>query len=275
MKQYKVLTTILIVIIFVLLAYTYGVRIYTRRQQNVIQDVVADIFTSSVTLDEEIPDINNADVSSELEKLDEIEVVDEIDEERITREKFQALQEEFNNEDIVGYLRINGTTIDYPVVQYSDNQYYLNHDLYKNKSYTGSIYLDFENNLSGDDYNTVIYGHNYREDIMFHSLRYYKTKSFYDEHKYIEYSTLFEDYIFEIFSVYETAVDFPYITVLFQDENSFYDLSRQFKEKSIYDTGVELTKEDKVITLSTCTSSPIDGDRRLVIHGKLIPKENN
>lgn len=179
------------------------------------------------------------------------------------------LIDEFGNEDIKGYLNIDGTTINYPVVQTTDNEFYLHYDVYKEKSVAGSIYLDYENNIEIIDYNTVIYGHNMREDIMFHSLRNYNDQGFYEEHKYIEFTTLHNDFVYEIFSVYTASIDFPYINVVFESEEEFYKISKQFKENSIYDTGVEIDKHDKIITLSTCTPNS-DADKRFVVQGKLI-----
>lgn len=186
------------------------------------------------------------------------------------REKFVKMIEEFGNEDIKGYLEIEGTTIEYPLLQSDDNEFYLEHDIYKNESVAGSIYLDYENDIEKLDYNIVIYGHNMKSDIMFHDLRYYSDETYCQEHPYIEYSTLYHDYIYEIFSVYETSVDFPYITVLFDSDEAFYELSSQFKDRSMYEIDVDLNDSDKVITLSTCTSFSINSDKRFVVQGKLV-----
>lgn len=188
----------------------------------------------------------------------------------VPREKFVKLMEAFDNEDIKGYIKIEGTSIEYPVLQSQDNEFYLEHDIYKNESKAGSIFLDYENDIKKLDYNTVIYGHNMKADIMFHDLRYYSSEKYWEEHPYIEYSTLYNDYVYEIFSVYETSIDFPYITVLFDSDESFYQLSTQFKSNSIYETGVALDVTDKVITLSTCPSFSLASDRRFVVQGKLI-----
>ncbi len=256
MKKHTTLKYTSFLILTIVLMYIHIDRNNTANNQTYIQNTASDIFNSNI--------IKASEIEVEQNK------VAETNPEPIIREQFLLLREEFNNNDIVGYLSIENTSIDYPVVQYSDNFYYLEHDLYKNKSNAGSIYLDFENDLTGNDYNTVIYGHNMRDNIMFHDLRYYNAKSFYDEHKYINYSTLYNDYVYEIFSVYETSIDFPYITVNFDSEESFYTLSKQFKEKSIYNTNVNLEPSDKVITLSTCTSLSLDSDKRFVVHGKLI-----
>jgi len=184
------------------------------------------------------------------------------------------LREEYGNDDIIGRLYIEGTSIDYPVTQYEDNEFYLDYDINKKTNVTGWIFLDYENDVYKDDKNMVIYGHNMKQDIMFHALRNYADEDFYDKHKYIVFDTLYDKYTWEIFSFYRAHTDFYYIQVIFKDEEDFYSLASQMKDLSIYETGVGITRDDRILTLSTCTNET--DDTRFVLNAKLIenPTEN-
>jgi SrtB family sortase len=185
---------------------------------------------------------------------------------------FVNLRQQYDNDDIVGYLKIEGTTIDYPVTCYTDNERYLHWDINKKESVAGWVFMDFENDVTTDDYNTVIYGHNMRSEIMFHDLRYYQDKDYFNEHRYIVFDTLYEYRVYEVFAFYSTNYDFPYITVRFDTEEAFLDLVAQMKEKSWFNTGVEIGSGDRILTLSTCTN--ITEDTRFVVHArKLAPDE--
>lgn len=253
----KKIRYLLVFIILIFLAYFTYARLEEKNSQQRIQKISQEIVYK---VDERV-------------KEDEILPSQEVSESSVIKEndKILKLREEFENKDIVGYLSINDTTIDYPVLQTADNEFYLNHDAYSNESKAGSIFLDYENNIEILDYNTVIYGHNMHDDIMFHSLRNYIDEAYFREHKVINFTTLYNEYVYEIFSVYETDVDFPYITVLFNSNEEFYELSSQFKEKSIYETNININENDKIITLSTCSYfSGINSNKRFVVQGKLI-----
>lgn len=195
----------------------------------------------------------------EAEIIDEPETIDQ---------RLLTLREQYNNDDIVGFISIEGTSIDYPVLHSSDNNFYLYRNLSKQYSVAGSIFLDYENNIELEDKNTILYGHNMNADIMFHSLRYYQDKDFYEKHKYIKFNTLYGNYVWEIFSFYRTTTDFYYIQVIFEDDEEFEGLLNEMKERSLYDTGVIVTKEDRILTLSTCTNET--DDTRFVINARLI-----
>ena len=193
------------------------------------------------------------------------------------RPAFEALRAEYNNDDIMGYLRIEGTSVDYPVLQWEqskqlkDNRYYLTLDINGKPSVAGSIYLDYENDVALEDRNTIIYGHNMNADIMFHSLRFYADENYYKTHPIITFNTIYDDYTWEIFSFYRTSTDFYYTQVNFQDDAEFDALLKEMKSRSIYDTGIEVTTEDRILTLSTCTNDP-HNDTRFVVNARLVQK---
>lgn len=180
---------------------------------------------------------------------------------------FLELREKFNNEDIVGFLKINDTRISYPVVHGTDNSFYLNHDISKKENVAGSIFMDADNSVDDFSQNTIVYGHNMKDQSMFHNVRYYITdENFYSLHKYITFKTLYEDTKWEIFSFYSTGTDFDYIQTNFSSD----EFLQEIKNKSIYETGVYITPQDKILTLSTCKNDAADS--RYVIHAKLIER---
>jgi|GEM_PF-2317784 len=194
--------------------------------------------------------------------------------ERPVLQSIQSIREYYGNDDIVGYLVVPGTEINQPIVQYTDNDFYLHRDLYKVTQNYGAIFMDYENDVSKEDKNIILYGHNMKQKIMFHELRYYNNLSYYNEHKYAVLTTLYDTLVWEIFACYEVNVnDFYYIQVKFGSDDKFYELASEMKERSTFDTGVEITKEDRVLTLSTCTNK--NPDTRIVVNAKLITNSDD
>lgn len=182
--------------------------------------------------------------------------------------KIAELRREFSNDDIVGFLTIEGTEINYAVVQSDDNEFYLNHDLYGSKSVSGSIFMDYENSAGLFDDNTIIYGHNMADGSMFHNLRYYADKKYFDSHPFVYLTTPYEETVWEVFAVYKTNVDFNYIQTSFEDRAQFSSFIAQMTEKSIHDAGVRVEATDKILTLSTCSGQ--SGNNRFVLNAKLL-----
>ena len=183
-------------------------------------------------------------------------------------EESLALSLKYN--DVVGWIKIPGTSIDTPVFQSKDNARYLRHDRENNNTKWGETFLDYRNNIDEmeDRKNFIIYGHNTTEDSWFTPIMNYTDEKFYEKHKFIEFSTTNENYKWEIFTAYKTTVDFFYIDTKFADKDEYFNFISLCKSKSIYDTGVEITKDDTILTLSTCEYSQVDG--RFVIQAKLV-----
>lgn len=176
-----------------------------------------------------------------------------------------------NYQDAVVWLKIPGTSIDTPVFQSTDNDRYLRKDRDNLETRWGENFLDYTcnvNKIGEIMQHYIIYGHNTEVDTRFTPLLNYKNKEFYDKHKQIEFVTLRSKYQFEIFSVYKTTTDFYYIDTEFEKEEEYEAFLNTIKEKSDYDTGVQITKEDTILTLSTCDYSVDSG--RYVVHAKLV-----
>jgi sortase B len=174
------------------------------------------------------------------------------------------------NSDVYGWLKVNNTNIDYPVVKTDDNSYYLKHNLYKENDKNGWIFMDFRNSTSSElSKNTIIYGHNmYYSGVMFGTL--YKTyqKSWYsnESNQIITFNTLYKNMKFQIFSIYKIPKTSDYLIVNFNDDDEFLDFVKMIKDRSITDFNVDVSASDKILTLSTCTGN----NARLVIHAKLM-----
>lgn len=153
------------------------------------------------------------------------------------------------NKDIIGWIYSEDTPINYPVVQSNDNNYYLRRLIDGSYNMAGSIFMDYRNTSNLSDSNTIIYGHNMKNDMMFGTLEKYKNQDYYNNHKEIYYFTPEKKYKIELVSGFTTSVD-----------SEIYDFSKfninkvnEFIKKSNFNSEVLLSKDDKFITLSTCS----------------------
>lgn len=174
--------------------------------------------------------------------------------------------------DAIAWLKVPGTNIDTPVYQASDNARYERNDRDGNKTSWGETFMDYDSKVDMSGYtNLVVYGHNTTTDDHFTPLTKYESQEFYNSNKIIEMSTLNGNYKWEVFSVFKTTgnnySDF-YIDTNFNNDNEFSTFVTYFKSKSIYNTGVEVSKDDEILTLSTCEYSQENG--RFVVMAKLI-----
>ena len=170
------------------------------------------------------------------------------------------------NPDTIGFIKVMGTNINYPFVQSTDNDYYLNRSYDKTYNNAGWIFLDYRNNEFNDK-NTIIYGHGRINGTMFGSLK-DTLKSSWQNNKdnyIIKISTEKENSIWQIFSVYKIATTSDYLQTTFND-NEFESFINLIKGRSSYNFETNVTNEDKVLTLSTCYN---DNDK-MVVHAKLI-----
>lgn len=175
------------------------------------------------------------------------------------------------NNDMVGWLKIMDTAVDYPVVQYTDNEFYLHRDFYKKNQFCGIPFLDCDSHE--ESMNSIIYAHNMKNGTMFADVAKYKDRKFYDNHKKIFYDTLYERDAYEIIAVFKTTVgsknefryqDYANMTT----HKDFNEYVRRVKELSIYNIDKNATYGDKLITLSTCTQRA--SNNRIVVVARRI-----
>ena len=206
------------------------------------------------------------------EQLDELEnIVQTVnDDEQTLDNKYAELYAQ--NSDFIGWLRIDGTGIDYPVMQSKDDpDFYLKRNFGKEYSRFGLPYMQANCNLSSD--NIIIYGHNIKSKSMFNELTRYKDKDFYAAHKYITFDTLDERRTYEVIAAFKTVAysdsGFQYYDfVNANTEEEFNDYVAKSRALSFYDTGVTAEYGDKLLTLSTCEYSQKNG--RFAVVAKLI-----
>lgn len=187
-------------------------------------------------------------------------------------EKYKSLYME--NGDVAGWLTVEGTKIDYPVMQCEDDEYYLHHDFDGKDSKYGCLYVRERADLEHGT-NFVIYGHNMRDGAMFGELDLYLEEEFYREHPRLSFDTLYEERSYEILAVFrsqiysEDADVFKYYQFYGADtEAEFDDFYENIKELSLYDTGVTAEFGDTFLTLSTCAYHVDDG--RLAVVAKRV-----
>lgn len=164
---------------------------------------------------------------------------------------FEALWEE--NADIVAWICLDGTNINYPVVQGTDNQYYLNHLVNGQVSSVGSLFVDCQNQPDFSDPNTVIYGHNMKNKTMLAHITDYKKTKFFEQHATGKIMTPTANYRLEVIAGYVASLDEEAWRVDFADEDEVLDWLKRTMARSTIGGNYEPQPGDRVITLSTCT----------------------
>lgn len=183
------------------------------------------------------------------------------------RAGFDELLEQ--NENVVGWLTVDGTNIDYPVLQAKDNIHYLDTNYDDDKSRAGSIFMDYRNDVESENKNTVIYGHRMKDGSMFKDLTKFLDEEFAKNHSKFQFDTLYDSYEAEVFAVYNTLTDFDYIETDFNDEGQFAHLVQDIQDESKFDFDVDVDEDNQIITLSTCDYDLDEQEGRLVVQAKL------
>ena len=172
------------------------------------------------------------------------------------------------NSDTVGWIKVEGTKVNYPVVQSTDNSYYLSHSFNKSSNQGGWIFADYRVDFKNFGKNTIIYGHNMNNKTMFGSIPNMLYDSYLNNsgNYYIKISTPTSNTIWKVFSIYTTKPDVYYLKTNFKSE-PYETFLNNIKSKSVYDFGVNITSNDKILTLSTCDNT---GTKRVAVHAKMI-----
>lgn len=172
------------------------------------------------------------------------------------------------NKDVVGWISIPNTRIDYPVVKGKDNDYYLYHDILKRTSVYGTIFMDYRNDIKLLNENTSLFGHHMKDGSMFQELVKYKDKDFFEANRYIYLFTEAGSSTWEVFSAYVTDTNFYFIQNEFSSLKEYENFINKIQAKSKYKSNVSVSTTDKIITLCTCTYE--FNDARFVVHAKKI-----
>lgn len=179
------------------------------------------------------------------------------------------------NKKLIGWLKIDDTIIDYPVMQTSDNEYYLEHNINQEKDRNGALFLDKDCDVLKPSTNLIIYGHHMKSGRMFGNLDDYASENYYKKHSIIQFDTIYEKGTYEIMYVFrsrvysEAEVVFKYYQFIeCYSEQEFDSYMKEMAAMSLYDTGVTAKYGDRLLTLSTCDSSQEDG--RFVVVAKRV-----
>ena len=178
---------------------------------------------------------------------------------------FEALQKA--NSDIKGWLRAEGTAIDYPVVQGKDNQYYLYRMADKSENSKGSLFIDYRCERPFKQFNTIIYGHRMKDGSMFHGLTKYENREFYEKHRIMEVFLPQKQYRLEIFAAVRIPADSPLYKWKFSGRGEKEAYLAEIEEQNMLKTDIIPEPDDRIVMMSTCTYE--FEDARLVLYGRL------
>ena len=250
--------------------------------------VVYLLFSVTILIGWFIDSKKTKDISEKIEKSIVVEEVVEAKEEELvnppvtqesdywyyTKQKLMSVDftelKKINN-DTIGWIQLQGTNINYPVVQTTDNSYYLSHSYNKENNTAGWVFMDYRNNATNLNNNTIIYAHSRNDGSMFGSLKTVLTKEWLNNKQYhtVYFSTPYENTLWQVFSVYTTPSESYYITPTFKNKEDYTKFLITLKKRSIYNFPAELNVNDKILTLSTCRDNY---GNRIVLHAKLIKK---
>ncbi|MGN0390821.1 MAG: class B sortase [Wujia sp.] len=182
------------------------------------------------------------------------------------------------NHDFVGWLSIEDTKISYPVMQTpEDEEYYIRRDFYGESSSAGTLFADTESDIKKPSDNILIYGHNMKTGTMFHDLLKYEDASFYNNHKYIQFDTIYGDGTYEVIAAFRTKIraedeaGFRYYHFFnAEDASQFDDYVKNCKDLTPYDISTNASYGDTLLTLSTCAYHTTNG-RFVVVAKKIAP----
>lgn len=177
------------------------------------------------------------------------------------------------NKDTVGWIYVKNTNINYPVVQGNRNNYYLWRDFNKKRNNYGWIFMDYRNDHNNLDQNTIIYGHNVKEGIMFGTMRTMMNPSWYNktDNRLITFNTLNKKMQWLMFSTYRIPATEDYLKTNFDSEEEFMEFINLIKSRSKKDFKVDIKPTDKILTMQTCSSN----NTRNVVHAVLVNIEDN
>ena len=257
MNKKYIIILLLLIVILAISSFFIIKEFAENKKETDIYDELQEIVI------EENTDIDTKNVDTEIEKS-----------EGKSSNKYNLENIAKINSDVVGWIKIENTNIDYPVMQNGD--YYLHRNIYKNYSSHGTPYLAEYCNIQYSD-NLIIYGHHMNDNSMFAQLDNYKKHSFYENHKYIKFYSYYNGKTIE--KTYEVAIAFK--TVVYSDKGFKYynytnfsdvqelnDFIENCRKLEFYNTGIDINYGDKLITLSTCEYSQKNG--RIVVVAKQI-----
>ena len=174
------------------------------------------------------------------------------------------------NPDTVSWISVSGTNINYPVVQTSNNDFYLNHTFDRSYNQAGWVFADFRNSVDGNDKNMIFYAHGRVDGTMFGTLRNALSNGWLNNTSNftVRTSNARENALWQVFSVYHIPTTSDYIQTSFYSDQEFQKFTNKLMKRSAFNFHTNVTGTDHILTLSTCYSDT----ERVVLHAKLIKR---
>jgi len=255
-KKASKLVTLLYLVVFLFSAFSLAKYLYTYYETSKSLKEVQDIYQATLA-------------TIEAQSVDQMEEAQTPSTSTI-RPQFHELLAV--NRQMIGWISVDGTKLNNPILQADNNDFYLNHNFRDQESRAGSVFMDYRNNILNMNQNTILYGHAMKNNTMFGSLKNYLKQDFADNHPIIYLDTLYEGYDIEVFAAYETTIDFYYIETDFTNSEAYQQFIDEIQKRSSIQMDVAVSPDDKILTLSTCKDSVMSDDHRFVVQGKLVKR---
>ncbi|HCS73519.1 MAG TPA: SrtB family sortase [Clostridiales bacterium] len=265
MKWRKILIVICIGV-FLYSAWQIVSYFYDNYKSKSTYDKIRDEYKQQLEIEKEVILSTNKSGNSLITISPDILDIPAKSEKIYFKERYLSLIE--INKDVVGWISIPNTVIDYPVVQAEDNNFYLRRNIHGEKATAGTIFMDYKSNALAEGGHIILYGHHMRNGTMFKDLVKYKEEDFFQNHENIQYNTLTKEMEWEVFSVYISKADFNYRLTEFSSEMKYLEFLHKLEDKSMFKKEIELSEDDQILTLSTCTYEY--DDARLVVHARRV-----
>ncbi|MEG1288032.1 MAG: class B sortase [Bacilli bacterium] len=268
-KKYNIMLATILLLLSISFLLLSSYKLYNWCKDNFKVKEVTKSIVDDTNINE-IKDSSNTIIYNEPEKVDpKNDYWDYI--------KVPLMNVDFNellkkNDETVGWIKVNGTSINYPFVKTTNNEYYLTHAIDGTRNNAGWLFMDYRNNTKEYDKNTIIYGHARVNNTMFGTLKKILNNSWQEnkDNQVIKISTPYENTSWQVFSVYSIPVESYYLQTNFNNNEDYLDFLKTINERSFHKYDVSLNEMDKILTLSTCLN---DVNSRVVLHAKLIKKE--
>ena len=264
-KKTKIILSITIIIFLLLLIYSIVNIVIWKNNSNKTNKQIEDIQEEiKVT---EVVNTENTEIIEQEEEILEFNPYWDYIKMNMLNVDFSELKKINNN--VKGWIQVNGTNINYPFVQANDNKYYLTHSFDKSWNNAGWLFLDYRNNYTNNK-NTIIYAHGRTDKTMFGSLKKVLSNEWLNNSNnyIIKISNEKENSLWQIFSTYHIPTTSDYLQTNFESDIEYQEFLDMIKDRSSYNFNTNVTSTDNILTLSTCYSN----SDKMVVHAKLIKK---
>lgn len=265
-KRTKVIIIIFISVCIVALLYSIINIFIWKKDSNKTNEQIEDI--QEITQVEETEDTDNTEVIEQEEEIPKSNPYWDYINMSMINVDFNELKSINNN--VVGWIKVNGTNINYPFVQASDNKYYLTHSFDNSWNSAGWVFLDSRNNKTNNK-NTIIYAHGRTDKTMFGTLKNVLSSTWQNNSNnyVIKISTESENSLWQIFSTYHIPTTSDYLITDFNNDDEFIEFTNKLIDRSSFNFNTSVNASDNILTLSTCYNN----SDKMVVHAKLIKKE--